>query len=256
MQNPCENTKLLLKGRYRPLTDTLGFLECTAKHAADAFHAWQERTYTREGRKLFIQSVQTSNLEAALEVLLPLATRPNQWLFLDTASQWCAYLENGWRGTDPTPIAPLAGRRCKCRGVRATSIPNIPMKKHGDQWRGSYGAEVLEVYRPVWTDIGNTERSICVLNDGGRWSFDVFGEPYNFEDTEKYCTPRIQDRFTHDMIELYLKHLGIEAYKQEFYLSNGQCKGFLVSVEGPPWPNQQLYSLEEIRASLCSECNV
>ncbi len=239
--------KALLDGRYRPITGTIGLVECSAKCAAEAFHKWQCQFYNRDGRELHIQPFQTPNLETAFDALLPLVTRSNRWLFLDTTSAWCAYFENWRNGTDPTPIAPLAGKRCGCRGIRATSVPNIPMKKVGDEWFGKYGAEILEVYWSGWTEMGNTERAICAMNDGGRWSFDTYGEPYDFENTEAYGARRKRDRFTHNMLNSYLRHFGIEAYDESFYRPDGRCSGFLLSVQGAPFPNQQEYSLADLQ---------
>ncbi|MCD4823792.1 MAG: hypothetical protein K8S55_04245 [Phycisphaerae bacterium] len=246
MNSSQETEKTLLHGRYRPVTGTIGFLECPAKHAAKMFYKWRYRTYTRDGRELHIEPLRTPNMGTALDALLPLMTYSNRWLFLETTSQWCAFFGNRWQGTDSSPIGPLAGHRCGCRGVRATSVPNIPMKKIGEEWFGSYGAEILEVYRPEWTEMGNTERSICAMNDGGPWCFETYGEPYGFEDTEAYSARRKRDRFTHDMLESYLQHLGIEAYDEAFYRPGGQCSGFLVSVQGDPFPDQHEYTLDDL----------
>jgi hypothetical protein len=247
MQESHNIGRPLLDGQYRPMTDTICLLECSAKRAAEAFHEWRVRTYARDGRKLHIQPIQRPNLETALDELLPLVTRTNRWLFLDTTSEWCAYFANWWVGTDSTPVAPLAGKRCGCRGIRATSTPNIPMKKVGNEWFGNYGAEILEVYRSGWTEIGNTERSICAMNDGGRWSFDTYGEPYDFENIEAYAAKRKRDRFTHNMLDSYLRHLGIDAYNGSFYRPNGRCSGFLLNIQGTPFPDQREYSLDGLR---------
>ena len=120
------------------------------------------------------------------------------------------------------------------------------MKKVGEKWFGSYGAEILEVYRSEWTTMGNMERSICAMNDGGRWFFDTYGEPYCFENTEAYGARRKRDRFTHEMLDSYLRHLGIGAYDEAFYRPGGRCNGFLVSIQGDPFPNQQEYSLDDL----------
>lgn len=165
----------LLNGKLRPITNTIGFFESDAKTAANAFLAWKDRTYSRDGRKMKIRRVEAQSLSELLRLLLPLTSRPCRWLFVETKSNWCAFLENWWRGTDPTTIAPLGGARLRCRSIRCTNMP------YGDS-----PAAILELNRPSWSENGNTERSICAMKDGTNWSFDVFGEPFCFEQTERY----------------------------------------------------------------------
>jgi len=121
----------LLNGEFRPITDTIGFFECHAKTAADAFYAWRDRTYSRDGRQLQITRIEGESLPKVLSTLLPLTSRTCRWLFIETKSDWCAYFSNGWRGTDPTGIAPLGGVGLSCRssathGIRTIANPSDP----------------------------------------------------------------------------------------------------------------------------------
>ncbi|PNY34576.1 hypothetical protein C2E31_23015 [Rhodopirellula baltica] len=223
----------LLGGVYRPITNTIGFLECRAETAAKAFFAWKDRTYSRDGRKLRMERRESASLEACLASLLPLTSRPSRWVFIETQSSWCAYIENRWRGTDPTPIAPLAGDRLNSRGIRCTNIP-----------AGESPATILEVYRSTWSELGNTERSICAMKDGSSWTFDTFGDPFEFEQIHQYSANRIRDRFTSKMLAQYLNQFGISPFDESFYLTPN-CVFYIVDIDGPPLPNIKEYSLNE-----------
>lgn len=52
-------------------------------------------------------------------------------------------------------------------------------------------------------------RSIAAADDGGRWVFSQFGEPFDFERPEVYDRPRIRDGFTPTMLEEFLGVLGV-----------------------------------------------
>lgn len=224
----------LLCGNYRPITGTIGFIESDAQKAAQAFFSWKDRTYSRDGRNLRIMRRESKSLETCFDTLLPLNTRTSRWVFIETKSNWCAYIENFWRGTDPTPIAPLAGLRLKCRGIRCTNSPY-----------GSSPAVIFEVYKSSWSnDGGNTERAVWAMKDGGGWEFDCIGEPYGFEQVERYSAKRKRDRFTSEMLEQYLKEFGISPFNASFYL-NPKCVFYYIDIDGPALPNQRECTLEQ-----------
>jgi len=97
----------------------------------------------------------------------------------------------------------------------------------------------------------NAVRSISAMNDGGKWSFDTFGEVLPFEESEPYQAKRIKDRFTPEMLDRYLKAMGIHAFDEAFYDSPGGA--YLVETQGPTWPNAQDFTLEEVRARFTEE---
>jgi hypothetical protein len=232
----------LLGGKYRPITNTLGFLECSAERAAQTFWEWRDKTYSRNGRILRIERVTTDGLAAMLELLLPLRTWEDRWLFIETNSAWCAFVENGFRGVDSGPMISLGRYRCKCRSIRATSIPTgMPA--------AGYPACILEVVMPTPDEAGNIQRSVCAMDDGGRWIFETTGTPYSFEITERYDAPRKRDRFTHEMLVDYLRHFGIDAFDEAFYRSNNGCTAYLVHIEGPPLPGNEEHPLSLSKTS-------
>ena len=91
-------------------------------------------------------------------------------------------------------------------------------------------------------------RTVNAVNDGGQWVFHEFGDIQPFEETDKYSTKRVKDRFTFDMLKRYLIHLGIDAFNEDFYLPSGNVEAILIEKVGKMFPNLKRYSLLEARA--------
>lgn len=240
-----ENMKgLLLDDRWAPVTSEMGFLETDAEHAARAFVSWREGLLAPRGMTVQMRPV-SGPLESVLSTLLPLSTPESlRELLIPTRSTWTAYLDNAPRGTDAaSPMAYMA-RTLGCRGLRVVAIPNTYRKG-----TGRYGAVMFEVYGPHQTSWINTVRALGATNDGGRWVFDQFGEPFPFERVEQYQARRVQDRFTFDMLKDYLHHLGLSPFEEDFYLPDG-APAWLVERKGPVLPNQKEYTLAQVREEI------
>ena len=124
-----------------------------------------------------------------------------RYAFVPVTDGWTLMLNNAPRGTDMTVLPSQAARALGCRTVRAF------VGQHGDVWPGC----MLEVWGPDGDPILRSRRSIAALNDGGRWVFEVSGEPFDFEDQDAYERRRKADRFTPDMLADYLRHLDVPA---------------------------------------------
>lgn len=205
--------RLLLDGRLAPITSTIGFLELPATEAAAAFLDWHRAIHEPLGRRLSERRV-SGGLEPVLLSLLPLVSvLRTRHLFVPTASPWCAFFDNGHQGTDAfAPMSYLA-ERLGCRGMRVTAVPDT-IEGEVKGARGDYGAVVLEVYGPERTHFLNSLRSISAVHDGDRWDFGTGGTPFPFEETERYAARRVRDRFTFDMLERYLRHLGLAPFER------------------------------------------
>jgi hypothetical protein len=223
-----ENMKgLLLDDRWAPVTSEMGFLETDAEHAARAYAAWQAGLLAPDGVAVEVRPV-TGSLEQALSTLLPLTDSETQrHLFIPTRSPWTAYVENGWRGTDAAGPMRYMARTLGCRCLRVVAVPNTIRND-----KGRYGAVALAMYGPHQTAWLNCIRAVSALNDGGRWAFDQFGEPFSFEKLEQYQARRVRDRFTFDMLQEYLRHLGLSPFEESFYLPEG-APSWLVEKTGP-----------------------
>lgn len=111
---------------------------------------------------------------------------------------WCALLNNSVAGTDVGGLPGVAAEYHGYRGIRAVLSR-----------RSEHPATMLEVYEPGISAPLNRRRLIYAMSDRGRWSFDSEGEPFDFEETENYSKRRIRDRFTPEMLERYLRALGV-----------------------------------------------
>jgi hypothetical protein len=232
---------LLLDDRWAPVTSNMGFLETEAEHAARAFAAWQGGLLAHRGIAVEVRPV-SGPLERALSALLPLTdTEVQRYIFMPTRSAWTAYVDNSWRGTDAASAMGYMSRTLGCRGMRVAAVPNTLSKG-----KGRYGIVALEVYGPRQTEWRNILRTIYAANDGGRWVFGQSGQPFPFEQLEQYQARRVRDRFTFDMLEEYLHHLGLSPFEEDFYLPNG-APAWLVERKGPVLPNQKEYTLAQAR---------
>ena len=91
---------------------------------------------------------------------------------------------------------------------------------------------MLEVYGPEQTHWLSVIRSISLVNDGGRWSFDQSGTPFLFEDLDRYAAKRVRDRFTFELLERHLHELGLSPFELDFYLPDGGGPAMLVELQG------------------------
>jgi hypothetical protein len=199
----------LYDDRYAPITSEIEFLECDAKTAADAFQQWQQPIQSGRGVRLNRREL-IGDFTSKLESLMPLTSHEaRRFLFLPTTSKWTAYIENGWRGNDVSAVSHLS-RAMRCRAIRAVSVPHT-MRKTPTGELGRYGATIFEVYAADSSGCSflNVQRSVDAANDGGRWKFGANGQPFAFEDLERYKARQIRDRFTPEMLDEYLRHFGI-----------------------------------------------
>ena len=206
-------------------------IEMETTRLVDCYMGWRNelnQEFPRSKRKKYTLNQVDGSLEDVLLKLVPLCVvDADRILFIPTKSNWTAFFGNNFRGTDPSPISYLA-ERCKCRTIRIVATPFI-MKK--DESRGFEGALILEVFGPenTGTMIQNTLRSIRLEKDIGRWSFDLTGNPFPFEQLDRYEKRNKKDRFTMEMMVEYLMELGIDAFQEEFYLPPGS-KSTLIRV--------------------------
>ncbi|KFE68738.1 hypothetical protein [Hyalangium minutum] len=235
---------LLLEDRWAPVTSTMGFLELGAEQAAQAFATWEREVMTPRGITVEVLPV-SGTLEQALSSLLPLISgERRRRLFIPTRSAWTAYVADQWTGTDAaSPMSAMAQRL----GIRCLRVVAVPHTLRGNQ--GRYGAVMLDVYGPKQPGkLHNYVRALGASNDGGRWVFSNVGEPFPFEQVERYQARRVTDRFTFEMLKDYLRHLGLAPFDEDFYMPPGSC-AWLLQKTGPFGTVMREYTLEEARAA-------
>jgi hypothetical protein len=238
---------LLLDDQYAPMTSEIGFLKCSAKLAAET-HVSEARArpHLAQSNQALHLNHGRASLPEMLDSLLPLTSVDSlRKIYVQTNSEWTAYFSNARRGADiVTPISYLA-RTIGCLGVRAGHTPNS-LKGAKDARKGRYGATTLEIYAPYNTEWINTLRAVQSMNDGGRWSFTATGEMQPFEEVETYEAKHIRDRFTPEMLDRYLKALGINFFDEQFYTApEGYYK---IEKTGQMYPGVEYFTLAEVRA--------
>jgi hypothetical protein len=236
---------LLLEDRWAPVTSEMGFLELGAEQAAQAFATWQRGLPTSRGFTVEVLPF-SGTLEQVLSSLLPLSGGETQRrLFIPTHSAWTAYVSNQCTGTDAASPMRSMARRLSIRCLRVVAVPHTLRKQQG----GRYGAVMLGVYGPERPGyISSTVRALSAANDGGRWVFEQSGEPFPFEQVEKYQARRVRDRFTFEMLKDYLRHLGLAPFEEDFYMPPGS-RAWLIQKTGPFTTVGREYTLEEARSA-------
>jgi len=233
--------KLLYNNLFAPITSEFGFLECDVETGSNAFYEWKTRILRPYGQTVEMKSITKGPMDVILRLLLPLTDMHIRSLFIPTHGSWTAYFDNGWRGADPSSVISYLAELVGCRGLRVVWTPHTLKGR-----KGQLGAVVLEVYgRP--NPILNIERSITLIHDGYKWDFETGGEPLPFEDTERYKAHRKTDRFTPEMLDAYLKELGIDGFSEDFYFATDDEPAKLVSIGGNLPHTMKEYSLEEAR---------
>ncbi|GHT41970.1 hypothetical protein FACS189443_4430 [Planctomycetales bacterium] len=123
----------------------------------------------------------------------------------------CLFVANGELGTSRFAYA------LNCRGLEVTLIEDTYDRKKN---LGEHGCVRLRIIRDAKRArlIDDEERLLYVAkNDGGKWIFHSSGEPLSFEKTEYYSNPKIRDRFTSQILDEYLKAMGINMLDEDFY---------------------------------------
>ena len=115
------------------------------------------------------------------------------------AQDWSVMFTDGPLGTDTGLVPQRAAQHLGVTGIRATSSEPGPK---------TFSASILEIYDPN-VETPHLLRALAAAHNGYTWSFDDYGEPFDFENTDAYQQRRIRDRFTRDMLLQYLRELGV-----------------------------------------------
>jgi hypothetical protein len=190
---------------------SVGLLQATSAEVTNEYQLWMSGVLTD-------RSIQTTKIcggiGKTLEKLLPLNQgRYTKVAFLPCIGGWTAVYDNSALGTDPSKIRVLA-RRLDTMGLRVVRVPHSSPER--GQNSGRLGALILEAYFGTRDDF----RSVWVANDGFIWEFGQAGEPFEFECTDAYARKSIRSRFTVQLMDRYLSHLGLAPFDDAFFLAN------------------------------------
>jgi len=242
-----ENMDLLLDDRLAPVTSSMGFIEGEFSKVAEKFIEWREeiRKIDRYTKNIRAHTV-TGSLEQIIQSLLPLKMiQSNRYLFIPTLGGWTTFFDNGYRGTDPTAIGRLPELLCS-RSVWIVAIPHT-LQPTGTPWQGRPGALIMEVYGHEQMEWLNLIRKIRLVNNAGRWEFELAGETLPFEEIERYNAKREQDRFDFEMMKRYLRVFGLSPFDEDFYLPLHSRNAILVEISTVRPERNKDVTLEESR---------
>lgn len=216
----------ILKGtKLYPISHTFNFIKGDFNLITYAYEMWKSKVI---GFRTLEKSVIESNsLEETLLNLLPLTTADRlRYLFIPTNSDWVVYFDNGHIGTDSSAMN-LCGMRLKLERIYFSQSPES-------------GEVVFNVSQ--YNTLPNKFRDIWLIKESG-WEFGQTGEPFPFELTEKYSLKKKRERITIEMIDSYLKELGIDVFNENFYAPE---KGsILFDIKGEKFSSVQELSLEQ-----------
>jgi hypothetical protein len=173
------------------LTQTVGYIQAPLATVAP---------WLRDGMgdKWEMRPVQWQSLADAAAMLAPSPEFTREAAI--EVDGWTMLLTNGPAGTDVGVVPSLAARQLGCRALRALCVPDD---------EDIYPARLLEVFGPDGEPPLLARRSITAANDGGKWVFETFGEPFEFEDLEQYKRRRKSERFPPELLYKYLRALGV-----------------------------------------------
>lgn len=201
---------------------SFGLINADLEVAATHFVRWENQIATRWGLKFNARRL-SLNFEELIKTFEPLRTPMTKRALIGIDQSWTLYLDNDSRGGDPVGAVAVLSKQIGVRTVRITSSQHTMRAREIPKSLRRYGANILEVY----DESGSTERSICCANDGGKWVFEQFGNPYDFEDLESYSVARVDRRFGADLLQKYLAQLTKKAWDPD-ELFNRRLEAMLV----------------------------
>lgn len=208
--------KMLLDGKYSPVTNSWGFLEAPFEAAVERATQWEAELKIRQKREREDELHRFENdLPDALKRLEPFGVWKT--LYMSTDSEWTAvFSAKSNLGSGPQAEIGFLSRQLQCRGLLVTAVEDTYDEVTN---KGQYGGVQFALYadevRPG--EILNDCRVVGAINNGNRWEFFQEGPEEPFEKPEYYTARRVRDRFTDEMLEEYCLALGIRLFDPEFY---------------------------------------
>lgn len=217
-------------------SNSLGLLKVHSPLAVEAFIDWMDPIYAKVDAATQMTTV-SRPLREIMEALLPVVTPiPTRHVFVPLQNGWTMYLNNFRLGTDSAGAMQVLSKRLGLDSIRVVADEQLrdPATKRIQQ----YGATIFEYYRD-----GKNKRTVYSANDGGRWVFDAYGDPFEFEEISTYSNRLMCERFPKSLMLRYLRHLGID-FSQENTMKSAAEASFLVERVGKPLKNYRIWSLQ------------
>ncbi len=218
-QTPAQklSAKLLLGNEWAPITTRMGFINLPLDESAHEWRVWAQGRPAEWATEVRVTKL-NGTLTELFEKLIPLDWG-YRWLLLETSNpEWTAVVDNSWQGSNLGSA--LSYHFPDARGITTAEVEDQPRnikRFDGEPDRGRWGSRTLTVH-----DKDGLKRFLS-LSNSEPWKFSQNGEPYDFEDTSKYEESKTTDRFTHEMIIDYCRHLGLEPFEDDFYAPTGRA---------------------------------
>ncbi len=242
-----EMARLLLGGRWQPITQTLTFIQGPVSDLVDSFVSWRgQGILERTSHPVRVSTVR-GDLEDLLGQLLPLNVgSPRRHLFIPTSQPatggsgpWTCVLtdmamNHGNSNGDLNPYV--------FRGFPAIRVESAPSVVDPATGKGTHGIHRLGVFRPRpplepgrpgHKGDGRTI-GIAQLTSTRRWDFVDEGKPLPFEDTDRYGARRVRDRFNQETLIEYAAALGIRPFDPNFYAPDRSAV-LIENTDPPPY---------------------
>lgn len=215
--------KAICQGSFEPITSCIGFFDCEMDRLVTELASWQRKIALRSLDLVRTKPV-TGTVEDAFAALQPLSLGKSRFLFVPTKSKWVACFDNYHAGPDVTGEVSVMCDRLSITGVIATLAEG--------PWY-MYPACILALKGPRTEERPSGYiRTITAANDGGEWVFETSGDPQPFENPEYYQRRKLQDRFNADILEEYLRKLGIDMFNEGFFRWNESRLVYHVGIGG------------------------
>jgi hypothetical protein len=171
-------------------TENCGYFE----YEAHGLAAWIVEGFSPGWRS---RPLAAGSMQEVVDLLAPAPVRDR--FVCVPVGHWTALLTSGPAGSDVGVLPIYAVRELACRAIRVASVSDS----------ATFPVRMLEVYGPDGTPPLWIERSIVAAKDGARWTFEISGTPYAFEDQAVYANRVKAKRFTEEMLLGYLRALGV-----------------------------------------------
>ena len=239
--------ELLFGNELAPITSSMGFIQGRYLDVVEKFIAWQEEISRLDGHIRRIKTHEVNgDLRKAFFSILPFKKiQSNRSLFIPTDSGWTAYVENNYRGTDPSVISYLP-KALQSSSIWMVTIPHT-WKRSGSVRSGQSGALLFVVYGHEEGKWNNMIRSIRLEHDVGRWRFEELGNPLPFEDKRTVIKPGAKNRFTFEMLKRYMHNYGLRPFEEDFYLPPSAGKAIVMEKFESGLPPIEDVSFSEAR---------
>lgn len=191
----------------------IGFIRCDHATIVSAFDAWQRSIFEPRGWSVTREDGHSPAERAVAALVPPSAPIRTRHLFLQTHSEWVAYLDNGKNGTDAASVVAELALRLDVQGVRVVAAAKAGLREPAPAWFRApekWPAMMFELKQG-----GSDLRSLYSANDGGRWVHGEVGNPLPLEGDARRVD-RVHP-FTIERLDALLVAFGVRAFERDWY---------------------------------------